>query len=308
MVSILILGGTGYIGKALIDLLCEDDRLRIFATYRSKKIMNNKVTWVYCDRDNSDHLNNLANIQNFDIIVDTACYNAFQAKLAIQIFSDKVNYYIVLSSQAIYPKGDSWKEIQAIKYSTAQLQEEEASYPHHAYSIGKRLVESFFLEAKTVNSCIIRFPIVVNDKNGFFYDTIKKYILSKQIYTYSDESEFSLISLDEAIHFIKFIIFNPFKGVINACSNGVFSLAYFKQELIHLGINCRLYKKRLRQLSHPFDVHTLWEQDDDMSIMCVTDNWTIDNNLAKQFGFKFDNIICWFPKYLKLIYNKILLS
>ena len=41
---------------------------------------------------------------HFDVVCDFICFNEEQAKQAIEMFADKTNQYIVISSEAVYQR------------------------------------------------------------------------------------------------------------------------------------------------------------------------------------------------------------
>lgn len=69
--NILILGGTGFIGRNLVEELSKIKNFKVFASYHKRKKFNNKnVTWVKANLKNKKKIDNI--LKNKDIIIQAA--------------------------------------------------------------------------------------------------------------------------------------------------------------------------------------------------------------------------------------------
>lgn len=306
MITVLILGGVKYIGASLVRYLSLNTDYKIYVACRTKPSLPANVTWIYCDRYSFKDLQELSSQYSFDIVIDNLCYDDIQAQLVIDAFTDKIGHYVVLSSQAVYSAGRNAREtdFQTAKHSLSSLNQELIDYPHHQYSIGKRKVELILSLQNKMPTTAIRFPMVLDVCDLRLINIISRTIATKSLDGYSLNNDFSLITRDEAARFIFFLLSNLKPEPINACSNGHFNQQMFLHYLSELGYEITFKKNELTKNIHPYDVHTLWESQSQMSCLSVSDHWTMDNSLATSLGFNFDRIENTLPKFVHSIVNQ----
>ena len=160
--NILILGGTRFIGKEVVNNL---KNMNLNITVFSRNFENNdRVTQIIGDRNNEGDIKSIKG--NFDVIVDFISYNSKHTKDILNLFP--YSKYILIST--------AWKEIAyrnkyKIKYN---------------YIKNKRLAETVLIKNNSSKkNIIIRLPIILgsNDhtnRTNFFRQ--KKDAKSKIIY------------------------------------------------------------------------------------------------------------------------------
>ena len=69
--NILILGGTGFIGRNLVEELSKNKNFRVFASYHKRKKFNCKnVTWLKANLKNKKKIDSI--LKNKEIIIQAA--------------------------------------------------------------------------------------------------------------------------------------------------------------------------------------------------------------------------------------------
>lgn len=111
--NILIIGGTRYFGKLLMQQLVEQGHQVTIATRgRTPDPFGDTVNRVRVDR--RDIVAMTAAFKNapvFDVIYDQMCYTPLDAQVSVQVFSGKVKRYVMASTIEVYnqqkssPKG-----------------------------------------------------------------------------------------------------------------------------------------------------------------------------------------------------------
>ncbi|MEG2289063.1 MAG: NAD-dependent epimerase/dehydratase family protein [Clostridium sp.] len=108
MKNILILGGSYFIGKAIVeDLLNVDSNYKIYTLNRgSRKVEDTRITNIVCDRNNLENMKEALREYNFHYVIDVSALD----KIQLEILHEAINYkelekFIFISSSAIYDIG-----------------------------------------------------------------------------------------------------------------------------------------------------------------------------------------------------------
>ena len=135
--KILILGGTRFIGKEVVNgLKLLKSNVTIFSKNLSYK---NRKNHIIGDRNNNKDLTKLN--RKYDVIVDFISYNAMHTKKILSMFPS--SRYILIST--------SWKDVKNTSNTKDKLK----------YIKNKRLAELETKKNKNVYNKIIRLPIVL---------------------------------------------------------------------------------------------------------------------------------------------------
>lgn len=100
--NILIIGGTGTMGKPLVDLLKDNHNVTVVCRKKVKEI--NGVEYFYGDANNLSFLRNLLKC-HYDSIVDFSWCSSSQFEAKFQILLDATAQYFCLSSAAVVADG-----------------------------------------------------------------------------------------------------------------------------------------------------------------------------------------------------------
>ena len=100
--KILIIGGTGFIGPAVVDLLVRSNYEVTLLNRGTRKF--DRTRHLQADRNRLTDLQKASDFgkPQYDAIIDLCCYNAEQSRLAWSAFSFRTKKWIYLSSAAVY--------------------------------------------------------------------------------------------------------------------------------------------------------------------------------------------------------------
>lgn len=283
--KVLVLGGTRFFGRRLVELLIEKGAdVTIGTRGRTADPFGIQVNRLELDRFNLDSLKATAGRGEWDIVYDQIGYSPDDAKNACEVFKDRVGHYVFTSSQSVY------------KMSETILDEAEFdpySYPartgdrnQFSYDEGKRLAEAFFYQKSPFPVTSIRFPIVlgVDDYTERLLFHVRKVKEGQEIGLSNWKSSISFISSAEAAAFLAFAGEYPFHAPVNACTNGSIAL----KELISL-----IEEKTGKTAIVTDNITETNESPYNLPI-----SWVIANDKAKKAGFQFENLREWLPVLL----------
>lgn len=225
--KILVLGGTRFFGRLLIEKLLEQGHRVTIAT-RGKTLdpFGERVNRSVVDRFSEVSMSQAFRETQWDAIYDQICYTPNDAKIACDVFAGKTLHYIFTSSMAVY---DAFKEepflesdFEPYAYPLVENSEREA----FSYSEGKRAAEAYFFQKAAFPVTAVRFPIVMGEEDyterlTFHIERIKE---GKAFYIPNEASKMSYISAEEAGDFLAWLAESQLMGPVNACSDGVISI------------------------------------------------------------------------------------
>ena len=110
--KVLFIGGNGNISwwcvQKALDLGYEVWELNRSATLKTRREIQSKVHKLTCDIHNIDDVNKCLENEHFDCICDFICFNELHAKEAFDVFKEKTNQFIFISSEAVYKRKTSF--------------------------------------------------------------------------------------------------------------------------------------------------------------------------------------------------------
>lgn len=104
--NILILGGTGSIGSALIDILKYSDH-RVYVTSRSARQNNKNVSYIMGNAHDETFLLKCIRLAKWDAIIDFMSYSTKVFSNRVNIFLNVTRQYFYLSSSRVYAESKS---------------------------------------------------------------------------------------------------------------------------------------------------------------------------------------------------------
>ncbi len=261
--KVLILGGTGFFGKQLANYWPD-------AVIASRHKPESSHQYVKIDRTQASSLSVLAE-QKWDIIYDQICFNAHDAKISSEIFSQRCSHYIMTSTIGVYGSVCS----NAIEDDF--IAENHTISDRSDYATGKRDAEHT-LSQSTIKNTRVRFPVVLGKAdptdrfNNFIHQILKGLAPIQQ-------NKISIISSDCAAQTLYEIGLHHRMGVFNACSEGDLSA----RQIIE-------YLKDKRHIDIPDFMNA---EPDIKSLFNRPGEWTIDNSKLKDIGINFDKTADW---------------
>jgi nucleoside-diphosphate-sugar epimerase len=228
MQKVLVLGGTKYFGKKLVQLLL-DKGIQVTIATRGKEAdeFGEMIERLIIDRENKASLENAFNNKNWDVVFDQTCYSPQEALDSVEALRGKVGRYIFTSTQAVYDFGLNRKEEEFNPYSFEFEYKKRNEYPGlFGYQEAKRAAEAVLFAQQDLEVVAVRFPIVISkddytERLKFYVD---KVLEGKPIGIPNLETRFSFILADEAAKFLFEIAQSTFTGPINPGSKGSISL------------------------------------------------------------------------------------
>ncbi len=101
--SVLVLGGSYFIGKKIVSTLCENGYEVTTLNRGTKPNQNANVKTIICNRDNPEQMKNALKDYLFDFVIDVSALTAKQVEITCQALNkSKLQKYIFISSSAVY--------------------------------------------------------------------------------------------------------------------------------------------------------------------------------------------------------------
>lgn len=159
MKKILILGGTGAMGKALVELIDKSEN-EIYITSR-KKHANSEVVYLQGNAHDLEFLDSILNLHAWDAIVDFMVYQTSEFENIIKKVLPRTNQYVFISSARVYaPSGSLLNEDSPRLLDVCQ---DQAYVSTNEYALAKAREEDLLLNSTHRNWTIIRPSLTYND-------------------------------------------------------------------------------------------------------------------------------------------------
>ncbi len=157
--TVLVLGGTGAMGKSLVDIL-EKRGFEVFVTSRKERQSRKHVTYLKGNAKNLDFLKGLLN-KRYDAIVDFMSYSTSEFRERYRLFLNSTNQYVFISSARVYAES----EIPITEDSPRLLDvcKDEEYLKTDEYALSKARQENLLLQCQSHNYTIIRPSLTYND-------------------------------------------------------------------------------------------------------------------------------------------------
>lgn len=161
MKKVLVMGGSYFIGKKTVNLLAAANYDVTVLNRGSRKIQNEKVHQLICDRNNAEQMNKLLHKAHFDIIIDVCGLNKNQARILCEAIDvTGLSHFFFISSSAVY----------SVDSLSIPFTENDSLGPNVWGDYGTDKIEaerylSAFFESAGVRLTILRPPYVYGENN-----------------------------------------------------------------------------------------------------------------------------------------------
>ncbi|MBJ8095170.1 MULTISPECIES: NAD-dependent epimerase/dehydratase family protein [Bacillus cereus group] len=269
--KVLVLGGTRFFGKQLVEaLLKEGHDITIATRGFTEDSFGDTVKRIVVDREDEKLLEERVEGKSYDIVYDNLCYSPNAAKVICKVLRGRVKKYVMTSSMAVYEPALNLQEEEFNPYEYSITYGDRGDF---TYSEGKRLAEAVLFQQATFPVVAVRFPVVIGENDytkrlQFYVEHVMK---QEPIFVDHVDGKLSFIHEKEAGEFLAWCGMGNIEGPINACSNGVVSTG----EVIHF-IEERTGIKALIQ-----------EVGDNIAPYNEVTNCTLHNGKARELGFSF---------------------
>lgn len=234
--NILVIGGTRYFGKLLVQrLLSAGHRVTIATRGLAPDPFGARIGRIRVDRrDQNAMLAAFANAAPYDIVYDQMCYNPLDAAIAVKVFAGRVKRYVMASSIEVYrgllgQQDDPFAETDI----NVLAQPIDTHYPWHdaalatrSYVAGKLQAEAYLYRDGSLPLVTVRIGHVLGGPEDFTGRLAYYVELVRQNapLRYSNASAASSFLNPQAISdFLVWVGAQQFHGPINAACDGALS-------------------------------------------------------------------------------------
>lgn len=169
--KVLVLGGTGYLGKRMVRQLAErGDEVTVVSRSTTVASAPAQVRYVHLDRQDERAFEAAFGSQTFDAVLDNIAYNAADIDVIVRTFGGRIRQYLFTSTMAVYHNAERLKpldeedaDLEYIEGDDIPLTLAFHTTHGHSYGIGKRQAEFklLSLQPDVFAATILRAPIVV---------------------------------------------------------------------------------------------------------------------------------------------------
>ncbi|ANF96711.1 NAD-dependent epimerase/dehydratase family protein [Paenibacillus bovis] len=289
MKNVLVIGGTRFFGKDLVEFLLDKGvQVTLLTRGQTEDSFGDRVQRLTADRTDVHALKQAIGSRTFDVVYDNICYQAREAIEACSVFSGHVGRYIVTSSLSVYEFGEQ------------ALLEEQVDTFHHPinsnpeakldYAEGKRQVEAVFFQQADFPVAAVRFPIVLgpHDYTKRLHFHVGRVQRSEVIGLSNLSARMNFIHEQEAAEFLYWLgLSSELTGPVNARSDGEITLL----ELITL----------IEQETGCKAIVRSQTEESEQSPFGVPSSWIMDTSKAYRAGFRFRELSEWLPVLISRI-------
>ncbi len=216
----LVLGGTGFIGRRLVDYLIKDDwDVTIATSGKSPNPFGDAVSTVVFDRFNIVSIEDkLSSPPYFDVLFDQICFGPGDAKSIVEDFDGRMGHYVFVSSGAVY--GSDKPEYREEDFDPYSFRIQEQELHNLGYSDGKRSAEAYLFQNAPFPVAAARFPVVIghDDSTLRFQSLVNDVMEGNPIYIPREGGRSTYVWVDDAGRFLSWLGKNGKKGPYNAAS------------------------------------------------------------------------------------------
>ncbi|AWB46033.1 NAD-dependent dehydratase [Paenibacillus sp. CAA11] len=295
--KVLVLGGTGFFGKRLVQRLIDaGDEVTVATRGQAADPFGDSVERIKADRQKREDLEHLAEGRAWDVIYDNIGFASQDALDAAEVFAGKTKHYVLTSSLSVYEFGSaerSEEEVDTLHYPVTI-----GTYKEFDYSEGKRQAEAVLLQQASFPVSAVRFPFVIgiDDYTERLLFHIRNAMEGKAIQAIDPDAQISFISSEEAAEFLFWLGRHDSLGAVNACAAGTVSL----RELMKL-IEVRTGKSAV--------IETVTEeaagQANNLSPYAVSASFGMTTRKAAEAGFHFSDLKEWLPGLITQLASSI---
>lgn len=236
MNKILVIGGTGNMGRPLVKSLAEAGHC-VSVVCRKKvakedvsRLTNNGGRYYYGDAKDRKFMGGVLN-QYYDAIVDFCIYSSEEFRVRMGAFLDKTDQYVCLSTAAVYADIPTPKNESSPRYMEVDPPQ-EGTVKWNWYCYEKARIEDMLFNSGKRNWTIVRPGVTMNANHigwGLWWDDawVGRIIRGRKVAVDKDmlDFRFSLSSGTQVAALIGSVIGNPnaMGEVFNVCSDEVWS-------------------------------------------------------------------------------------
>ncbi|MEU9234814.1 NAD-dependent epimerase/dehydratase family protein [Streptomyces subrutilus] len=303
MNTILVIGGSRYFGKSLVER-ARDAGHEVTVLNRGSGVPPAGVGHVVADRDDEEALRAALGPRGFDTVVDQVCYTPRQAAVARRVFAGRTGRYVMTSTMEVYDPatlpgraagaGRAAGPVPGpapvpVTEDSLDLAHTLPTAPHadpaRAYAEQKRQAEAVFLREPAFPFVSVRTAHVLGGGREEFTGRLAHYVARIAAGTPVDVHEApyatSFIHHREIAGLLYWAAGQDFTGPVNAASHGSLDVTGLC-ELVARRLGRRPRYRRVQQglPASPFSFDRAY---------------AMDNGRAAALGFGFGRVAEWLP-------------
>jgi nucleoside-diphosphate-sugar epimerase len=218
METVLIMGGSYFIGKHIVDVL--KDTYRVTVLNRGNKPLNDdNVKELICDRNDQEKMQDLIQGETFDYVVDVSCFTPKQAQILTKsLHLTSLKKYIFISTSAVY----DIKEPVPYDETVAILGES----PFKDYALNKIASEAYLQSLFNDEQLVIfRPPYVYGDNNYILRERLLFHLIENDmpIYISKTNNKAQFVYVGDLARYTK-------NGLDNTIPGGVYNVGLSTHE------------------------------------------------------------------------------
>ena len=164
MRKILVIGGTGTMGSALVSALTSGDEWEPFAVCRNVSNPESRCHYIYCDIMKEASFKEVVENEKYDAIVDFMWYDPDTFAARIPKLLKAAKHYICLSSSAVYAHASEPFIEESPRFYDSASEEEKNDKGWH-YHLEKARIENIIRTQENKNWTIIRPHVTMNSNH-----------------------------------------------------------------------------------------------------------------------------------------------
>jgi nucleoside-diphosphate-sugar epimerase len=277
MKSALILGGTQFVGKRLVQLLVNEGvEVTIATRGLTPDSFGNQVTRLIMNREDAESMDQAFMDKEWDVVFDQTCYSSQEASDSMKALNGKVKKYLFTSSQAVYDFGTNCTEesFNPMKFQPV-LKSRRDYIGYVGYQEAKRAAEAILFQNADFPVTAVRFPIIIGkddytNRLNFHVEHVKE---GKAMFIEHPNFRYSFIDSGEAASFLLSMAKSDYHGSINPGSEEDISLSELNGLMEDLIGN-----------------KAILSVDGDPSPYNLPGSWSVNTSLAQSMGFSFTSL------------------
>ncbi len=290
MPKILVMGGTRYFGKRLVELLIQEgNSVTIANRGLTPDTFGKNVQKIHFDRLDTEGVKHALLGSDWDIVYDQFCYSSLEAMNALQGLDGNIGHYVFTSTQSVYePNGEVTEKDFNPHFHPAIVSDRKAT----GYDEAKRRSEAVMFQKASYPVTAVRFSLVLgeDDWSGRLEFHLNRMKEEKAIIVPNPEGHVSLIHSSDAASFLLLMGKKKFRGPVNACAEKVFTM----KDLL------RIMEKETAMKAH------ILEQgpEKDETPFAGKEDRYMNSSLARSLGGEFKSPEDWFPRLIRHYHPK----
>lgn len=291
--NILVLGGTRFFGKKLVELCIQNGHdVTILTRGQSGNPFGTNVKQLVANRNDRDALAQALANTTWDIVYDNICYSPNEAQTICELLKGKTKKLVFTSTLSTYEVDGKMKkeeDFDPFQYQIRMGQQEEFSYGE-----GKRQAEAVLFKEASFPVVAVRFPIVMgeHDYTHRLHFHVERILQDQPITLPNIDAKMSYITDEEAAAFLYFTGVTPIEGPYNATASGTISL----KDLI--AMIEEISGKRAK-------ISLIGGNEESQSPYGVPADWYMSNEKAEKAGFTFSQLEKWLPELVSTLVKQL---